>query len=110
MIKISCSGRFSNKCQHTVKKDWEACKYCINNEYLNTWDWTLVKDNFEEIKEETPAPVDKEYLDSILIDGCVDTSEAPISTEEFNDKFLEWIEANNWYFGGTVRTYAPENE
>lgn len=45
----------------------------------------------------------------IVIDGVVDTRENPVSTDDFLDKFIEWIEENHWYFGGTVGEYN-ENE
>lgn len=48
--------------------------------------------------------MENEYENSIIIDGCVDVADNPISTEEFNDKFLEWLESNNWCFGGVVKT------
>ena len=42
------------------------------------------------------------------INGCVDISENPVSLDEFNDKFIEWIESNGWYFGGVVKPYSEE--
>lgn len=41
----------------------------------------------------------------ILINGCVDTTDNPITVDEFNDKFIQWIESNGWYFGGGVNEY-----
>lgn len=47
---------------------------------------------------------------SIVIDGVVDTRENPISINDFLDKFIEWIEENHWYFGGTTREYGDEKD
>jgi hypothetical protein len=44
----------------------------------------------------------------IIIDGCIDVSENSISVQEFTDKFIEWIESNKWYFGGTTKLYKEE--
>jgi hypothetical protein len=46
----------------------------------------------------------------IVIDGVVDTEENPVSAYDFLDKFIEWIEENHWYFGGTVRAYNEDEE
>jgi hypothetical protein len=47
-------------------------------------------------------------LNEIIIDGCIDVSENSISVQEFTDKFIEWIESNKWYFGGTTKLYKEE--
>lgn len=47
---------------------------------------------------------------SIVIDGVVDARENPISINDFLDKFIEWIEENHWYFGGTTREYIEGEE
>lgn len=49
-------------------------------------------------------------ITSITIDGVVDTRENPVSINEFIDMFLDWVESNNWYFGGTSGEYCDENE
>lgn len=44
----------------------------------------------------------------IQIEGSVDVSENPLSVDEFNDKFIEWIESNSWYFGGGIKPHIEE--
>ncbi len=51
-----------------------------------------------------------EKVMEIVIDGVVDTRENPINADDFLDKFIEWIEENHWYFGGTVREYNENKE
>jgi hypothetical protein len=53
--------------------------------------------------------MDKEFFDEIVIEGCVDVRENPITVDEFSDKFLRWLENNNWYFGGGIKEYK-END
>lgn len=36
----------------------------------------------------------------IEISGIVDLSDNEVTLDEFSDKFLKWIEWNNWSFGG----------
>ena len=45
----------------------------------------------------------------ITIDGCIDVSENPMSAQEFTDKFLGWLEENNFYFGGTMGLYINDD-
>ena len=45
----------------------------------------------------------------IVIDGCIDISENPMSAQEFTDKFLGWLEENKWYFGGTTGLYVDDD-
>lgn len=33
-----------------------------------------------------------------------------VSTDEFTDKFIEWIESNGWFFCGTTKPYENNNE
>jgi hypothetical protein len=40
---------------------------------------------------------------TIIIDGAIDVADNPIPVDEFVDKFIEWIESNNWYFGGMIK-------
>lgn len=47
---------------------------------------------------------------SIVIDGVVDARENPITVNDFLDKFIEWVESNHWYFGGTTREYIEDEE
>jgi hypothetical protein len=51
----------------------------------------------------------KDLANEILIDGCVDTSENPISVSDFTDKLIEWIESNHWYFGGEIAEFKEED-
>jgi hypothetical protein len=46
----------------------------------------------------------------ILIEGCIDVSENPLSEDEFWDKFIEWIESNRWYFGGAIKQCSEDSE
>lgn len=52
----------------------------------------------------------KKQYTNISIDGLIDVSENPISTLDLSDKFIEFIEANNWYFGGGMSYYTEEDE
>lgn len=36
-------------------------------------------------------------------DGAIDVADNPIPMDEFVNKFIEWIESNNWYFGGIIK-------
>lgn len=47
-------------------------------------------------------------VNEILINGCLDVGNNPISVDNFLDKFIDWIEGNNWYFGGSVKEYKDE--
>lgn len=49
-------------------------------------------------------------VNSIVIDGVVDVRENPITVNDFLDKFIEWVESNHWYFGGTTREYIEDEE
>jgi hypothetical protein len=49
-------------------------------------------------------------ITSITIDGIVDMRENPVSINEFVDMFLDWVESNNWYFGGTSSECSDGNE
>jgi len=53
--------------------------------------------------------MDKQYKD-IKIEGIIDVRENPISTLDLSDKFIEFIEENNWYFSGGVSPYTKEDE
>lgn len=46
----------------------------------------------------------------IEIEGCIDVRENWISSDEFTDKFIQWIEENNWYFGGGIKEYHDESD
>lgn len=43
-----------------------------------------------------------------MIEGCIDVSENPMNEDEFWELFIDWIEGNNWYFGGGIREYKGE--
>jgi hypothetical protein len=47
-------------------------------------------------------------FNELLIDGCVDVSDNRVSIERFTDMFLEWIESNNWRFGGVIKPYKED--
>ncbi len=49
-------------------------------------------------------------LNEILIEGCVDVRENPISADEFTDKFIHWIESNGWYFGGGINPFKIDED
>lgn len=53
--------------------------------------------------------MDKEF-NYLKIDGLIEVSENPIEALEFSDKFIEFIESNNWYFGGGIGIYTKEDE
>lgn len=44
------------------------------------------------------------------ISGVIDTSNTALTVDEFNDKFIDWIEENKWFFGGTVAVLKEEKE
>ena len=45
----------------------------------------------------------KEDRRTIIIDCAVDITDNMIDIEDFADRFIEWIESNNWYFGGIIK-------
>jgi hypothetical protein len=49
-------------------------------------------------------------FDEISIEGCVDIRENPVTVNEFADRFIIWIESNNWYFGGGIKEYKNEGD
>lgn len=44
--------------------------------------------------------IDYKFLD---MDMVIETTNNPITAEDFIAKFIEWIEGNNWYCGGGVK-------
>lgn len=40
--------------------------------------------------------------DTYKIDGVVDVSDNPITENKFWRRFIGWVEANGWYFGGGI--------
>jgi hypothetical protein len=52
--------------------------------------------------------MDEGFFDEIVIEGCVDVRENPITVDEFTDRFLEWLESNKWYFGGGIHEYKEK--
>lgn len=61
-----------------------------NCSYIKIFDILTIEEVFSLIKE-------------IEIQGCVTVSEE-VSGDDFIDKFLAFIEENNWSFGGGYRT------
>lgn len=49
-----------------------------------------------------------EIVKATKIDGIIDLINNPITAEEFTNKFIEWIESNNWRFGGITGKYEDE--
>jgi hypothetical protein len=47
-------------------------------------------------------------VNSINIELCLDARKNPISINKFLDKFIEWVEGNNWYISGSVYEYTDE--
>lgn len=47
-------------------------------------------------------------IEEMIIDGCVDIRENPVNEDEFWELFIQWIEENNWYFGGGIRPYEKD--
>ena len=43
----------------------------------------------------------------IEIGGCI-TVPADITIDQLEDAFIQWIEANGWYFGGGFRELSTE--
>ena len=43
----------------------------------------------------------------IEIGGCL-TVPADVSKDQVIDAFINWVEANGWYFGGGFRVLSPE--
>ena len=41
----------------------------------------------------------------IEINGCIEIP-PEMTTDEFTDAFIEWIESKGWYFGGGFREIA----
>jgi hypothetical protein len=46
--------------------------------------------------------MNNEQVKEILIQGMVIVEENPISVLDFTDKFIEWLESNDWYYGGST--------
>lgn len=44
----------------------------------------------------------------IEIGGCIEVPEE-LTEDEFYDKFIGFIEANGWYFGGSMRVLEEED-
>ena len=44
--------------------------------------------------------IDYKFLDMNMV---IETTNNPITAEDFIAKFIEWIESNNWYCGGGVK-------
>ena len=43
-------------------------------------------------------------MTEIEIQGCIYSTGRALSTDEVSKKFVEFVEANGWYFGGGFRT------
>jgi len=52
----------------------------------------------------------KEDKKTIIIDCAVDISDNMIDIKDFTDKFIKWIESNNWSFGGIIKCGEAEEE
>lgn len=48
-----------------------------------------------------------EKLNELKIDGIVEVN---VSTDEFTDKFIEWIESNGWFYCGITGVYCENND
>lgn len=49
-------------------------------------------------------------FDEIKLDGCIDVSENRVSIDQFLDLFIEWVESNNWTYGGDTNPLYIEEE
>lgn len=43
------------------------------------------------------------------IEGCIDVGNSDLSHDEFLDKFIEFVEANGWYFGGGTKEIIDDH-
>ena len=43
-------------------------------------------------------------MTEIEIQGCIYVEDRALSTDEVSEKFIEFVEANGWLFGGGFRT------
>ena len=48
-------------------------------------------------------------MSEIELDIIVDVTKNHLTVEEFTDKFIEWIEENNWTCGGVFK-WGGEND
>ena len=43
----------------------------------------------------------------IEIKGCVEVQDK-ITVDEFSEKFIDFLESNGWYFGGSIDKYNED--
>lgn len=54
--------------------------------------------------------MDEEY-DLLDIDGIIEIpKEMNISTDEFSNMFIEWLESKGFFFGGGIKPYESAEE
>lgn len=52
--------------------------------------------------------VENKYT-GIKMDGLLETGDNLISTLDFSEKFIDWVESNSWYFSGGFSPYTEED-
>ncbi len=45
----------------------------------------------------------------IEIIGCVEVQDN-ITVDEFSEKFIDFLESNGWYFGGSIEEYKEDTD
>lgn len=50
----------------------------------------------------------EKIVEGTLIEGFVNTDENPITSKEFTDKFIEWLNINKWSFDGVTKIGIKE--
>jgi hypothetical protein len=56
-----------------------------------------------------PIKGDKQYFIGTKIDGFIEYGDS-VTEDEFYTKFIQWIEANDWTFGGGMEHVEEEHD
>ena len=83
----------------TEEKENRIGLYCS---MCGKWKKWLGKDEYRLFQKEiTPR---KKSQKELYIDGCV-TLPKHVTHDEFLEKFIKFLEGNNWYFGGGTKMF-----
>lgn len=84
----------------TEEKENRIGLYCS---MCGKWKKWLGKDEYRLFKKEQSATKQKN-IKEIEIEGCV-TIPTNVTHDEFLEKFIKFLEDNNWYFGGGTKMF-----